>query len=333
MKNSVKIGLLCSAVGLSLIPVFAHPIAAQTQTASKQSEDFYDEEMNKAHDGVASFDTTNPEGINYKIDITTSELEHYQTFRVRDFYQERQKFEELKQNLINHPNILFDWSSDVTDTKKRSIKDIWINTDNDTKIMRVGAAEMERRINKDLNGRLYITVVVEEQDLDGNVLQKPVYNFILCGFRRDSNAFLSYNKETEEIKQAFYNSIMYGTKIKLNENTPLKNTEFVLGNLFYYKDYIDPKKSNLTPITPNFIIRGQDIIKVRTEPVVGNDKIFFPQACLEKGSVLEIKFWSAESSTNLQKPLIVTLIIVCVPLAVLFFILVMRAISKRRQKL
>ncbi len=331
MKNKAKFAFLGSVTALSIAPLSCTPFFNQNQQVSFQNQNYNDDWTNGAHDGVANVDTNNSVAANYKIDITATDLRNFAEFRVRDFYQEAEKFQKLKQIIKEHPDILFDWSSD----NHRSIKDIWINTENDTTLMSIGAAQMERRINKDLNGRLYISVVIEERDVNDNLLPpKPPFNFILCGFKRDSNAFLSYNSESNKISLAIYNSILYGTKIKLNENSPLKNTEFILGNLFYYKDYSHATKSNLTPITPNFIIQGQDLIKVRTETTIGNDKIIFPPECLVKGEDnVEVKFWSDRSSKNLWKPLIVTLGVVCVPLIVLCFILILRLRNKRRQKI
>ncbi len=253
-------------------------------------------------------------------------MKSFEINRVREFYQSPELFNELSNIIKSNPDILFDWSVD----SGRSITSIEINDDNDLTYMNIGAVKVRRSVNKDLNGRLYLRVRIEERNTSGEVLPpKPPFNFILCGFKRDASTLLSYNVEPST---AIYNSIKYGTRIKLNENNQTQNTEFVLSNMFYYKDYLHATESNYTPITPNFVVQGQDIVKVRTEVVSANDKIFFPRE-FDNDPMVEIKFWSYETSRNMQKPLIITLIVVCVPLIIIFGILIHRSISKRRQKI
>ncbi len=329
MKNYTKISLLTATLGLSMIPVLASTISSNcVKTVHQDSDVFYDEAMNNAVDNKVNIDKYDST-LNYKIDVTTGGLKYLDTHRVREFYQSPELFDDLVKTIKLHPDILFDWSTD----NNRRITNVEINQDNDLTIMSVGAAQMPRSVNKDLNGRLYIRVTIEERSVSGEVLPpRPPFNFILCGFKRDASTLLGYNEQTKNISRALYNSMKYGTRIKLNVNNQIKNTEFVLSNMFYYKDYLHATESNFTPITPNFIIQGQDVVKVKTDVVSANDKIFFPKEFDDK-TVVEVKFWSSDSNQNLQKPLFISLIVVCVPLLIIFSILIHRSISKRRQKI
>ncbi len=274
-------------------------------------------------------DDSSDTNYKYKIDITASlgdgknSLKNFRDFRVRDFYSDSTLFEQLVDIIKKNPSILFRWA----DGSGNTIENIQINIANDERMTNIGAAAMQRSMYKDLNGRLYIDVTVGHGPASPNT---SIYSFILCGFKRDAMAFLDISEETKKVSTALYNSAMYGNKIKLNNNNETNNTEFVLSNTFYYKNYLQPTESNLTPITPTFVIQGKDFVKIRTDAGTGNDKINFPSEL--NGQIIKIDFWSNENS-SIVKPLLISLGAICVPLIIIIAIILGRIVRKKRHKI
>lgn len=268
----------------------------------------------------------------YKIDVTQTDpsnpansLEAFKDNRVREFYQDRLLFEQLSNHIKLNPSILFNWSNQSS----KVIDNIVINTADDTKEMNIGAIRMPRSTSKDINGRLYIDVTISDKNEPN--LGQTKYSFILCGFKRDALAFLNFNDYTKRLSAALYNSAMYGSKIKLNNNNKKSNTEFILANVFYYRDYQNPLESNLTPVPPSFISHGKDSITLKTDVISGNDAIFFPKSLLEKQSI-SFSFWTEEND-SLVYPLVIILICVSIPIAIELIVLFYVLVIKRRSKI